>query len=357
MVNTAELLRTKRELIRGEKKVSKSDVAREYRAKWGVDMPTRQLSRLMYNDNKSLFKDLEDARYALKYIEGKLGAKKKAHLGKSAEKTEFIMEAHRPLNPYQMPKSDSPERKVFTLPTGCNRIGFISDLQVPFHDVQAIEATCNWLHTKGINTLFINGDLADFYQMSNFIRDPRKRKFSEEIQSIKEILQWLRGEFPLVQIYYNLDANHERRYERYMMTKAPELLQIKEFDIEDLFGLNDYGIKPLRGYDHIMIGKLPVVHGDTIFRGFGSPVSKARTVFLKTKHSCIASHVHQTDEYNTKDIHGKLFTCWTTGCLMSLNVEYNPHGNEYNHGFAYIETERDGEFRVENKRILNGKVL
>jgi hypothetical protein len=42
---------------------------------------------------------------------------------------------------------------------------------------------------------------------------------------------------------------------------------------------------------------------------------------------------------------------------MSLNVEYNPHGNEYNHGCAYIETEKNGDYRVENKRILNGRVL
>jgi len=334
--------------------MTKADLAREWRTKF-PDMPTLGLAKLMYKKNKSSFTDIEDARGRLRYIEGKMGGKMKKELGKKAGV--FVKDEARLLNPYKLPESWSKERQQFKLPLACNKIGFISDLQVPFHDVVAIETACKWLRTKDINTLFINGDLADFYQLSSFIKDARKRNFKAELEDIKEVLKWLRAEFPLCTIYYNLDANHEYRYERWMMQKAPELLDISNFCLEDVLGLSELKIKPIKGYDHVMIGKLPVVHGDTIFRGFGSPVSKARTVWLKAKHSCIASHVHQTDEYNTKDIHGKVFTTWTTGCLMSLNVEYNPHGNEYNHGCAYIEVEPNGDFHVENKRIYNGKIL
>jgi len=107
-----------------------------------------------------------------------------------------------------------------------------------------------------------------------------------------------------------------------------------------------------------MIGKLPVVHGHTIFQGQTSPVSTARTVWMKAKQSAIASHCHQVSEYTVRaPFTGDLHTCWTTGCLMDLNVEYNQHGHNYSHGFAHIETERDGSYRVENKRIFNGRVL
>ena len=332
--------------------MTKAGIARQFR-KLYPQKPTLALARLMYKKHPEAFKDIEDARGRLRYIEGKLGENSRS----IKSNKEFHVKEARPLNPYILPESDSKERKVFKLPLLCNKIGFISDLQVPFHDNNAIKAACEWLKDKGVNTIFINGDLADFYSISNFLRDVRKRKFKDEIEACKQVLQWIRGEFPLCTIYYNLDANHERRFERYMIQKAPELLDVDNFRIEDIFELSKFTIKPIRDYDHVMIGKLPVVHGDTVFRGFGSPVSKARTVWLKTKHSCIASHVHQTDEFNTKDIHGKLFTTWTTGCLMSLNVEYNPHGNEYNHGFAYIETDQKGNYRVENKRILDGVVL
>lgn len=331
--------------------MTKADIAREYREKYPTE-PSLTLAKRIYKKHPEAFKDVEEVRSKLRYIEGKMGATKAK---KDSDK--FHKVEPRPLNPHKLPESDSKERKVFKLPTLCNKIGFLSDFQVPFHDNIAIQTACDYLKSKEVNTIFLNGDIADFYQISSFVRDPRKRSFKNEIEDVKQVLQWLRGEFPLATIYYNLEANHERRFERYMMQKAPELLDIDNFSLEDILCLSSYGIKPLKGYDHIMIGKLPVVHGDTVFRGFGSPVSKARTVWLKTKHSCIASHVHQTDEFNTKDIHGKLFTTWTTGCLMSLNVEYNPHGNEYNHGFCYIETEKNGNYRVENKRILNGVVL
>ena len=42
---------------------------------------------------------------------------------------------------------------------------------------------------------------------------------------------------------------------------------------------------------------------------------------------------------------------------MNLNVEYNPHGNNYVHGFAYVRVFKDGMFAVENKMIVNGKVV
>lgn len=330
----------------------KSDIARKYRKRF-PKTPSLSLARKMYNDNVSVFRDVEDARSRLRYIEGKIGVAQR----KNVIKTEFFEKEDRPRNPFNLPESWSEERKVFKIATGCNKIGFLSDFQVPFHDVQAIKTACKWLKEKGVNTIFINSDFVDFYGLSSFIKDPRKRDFKAELDTAKTVLKWLRAEFPTQTIYYNLDGNHERRYERYMMVKAPELMDIANFDLVDVLELSTHKIIPIKGYDRVEIGKLICVHGDTVFRGFGSPVSKARTVWMKTKSSCIASHVHQTDEYNTKDIAGKLFTCWTTGCLMSLNVEYNPHGNEYNHGFAYIETDRNGDYSVENKRIYNGKVL
>lgn len=330
----------------------KADIARSYRKRF-PKAPSNSLAKKLYSENISVFKDKEDARKVLRHIEGKNGSAARRFL---VDKS-LVLEGERPRNPFSLPESWSEERKVFKLATGCNKIGFLSDLQVPFHDVKAIKTACKWLKERGVNTIFINSDFVDFYGLSSFIKDPRKRNFKEELDLAKAVLKWLRAEFPTQTIYYNLDGNHERRYERYMMVKAPELMDIANFDLIDVLELSAQKIIPIKGYDRVEIGKLICVHGDTVFRGFGSPVSKARTVWMKTKSSCIASHVHQTDEYNTKDISGKLFTCWTTGCLMSLNVEYNPHGNEYNHGFAYIETDKNGDYSVENKRIYNGKVL
>jgi hypothetical protein len=79
----------------------KVDIARKYREDYGMEMPTLKLARIIYKDNNILFKDVEDVRSYLKYIEGKNGAKNKNALPKSNSK--FVVDAHRPRNPYKLP--------------------------------------------------------------------------------------------------------------------------------------------------------------------------------------------------------------------------------------------------------------
>jgi hypothetical protein len=235
-------------------------------------------------------------------------------------------------------------------------VGIISDVQVPYHDEQAIEITVNYLQSVNIDCLLINGDFVDFYNLSSFCRDPRRRDFKAEREDAIQLLTWLKSKFPKIPIYYNLAANHEYRMERYMMIKAPELFSTNLFHIEDLLMLHDIGIIPLRGYDHIKIGKLSVIHGDTIFKSWGS-VNPAKTVFDKLKQTALVSHCHKKAEYTWTNLAGEVHSTWTTGCLMNLNVEYNPHSNNYVHGFAVVEVFKDGMFAVENKMIVNGKVV
>jgi hypothetical protein len=203
----------------------------------------------------------------------------------------------------------------------------------------------------------MNGDVCDFYQLSDFQKDPRMRKFDEEYESILEMLGYIRKVFPDIVIYYNLDANHEARYQRYMRTKAPELLGIDLFEIEDIFRLNAFGIKAIKDIDHIKFGHLPIIHGDTTFKR-GSGISPAKTLFDRVKQSAIASHCHRTSEFTTKNqFDGEIFTTYTTGHLMHPNVEYCKHVDAYNQGFAVLEKETSGDYRVRNHRIIKNKVF
>ncbi len=308
----------------------------------------------MYNENRRLFKTEDSARSSLRYIEDKAGEKNRKKT--KPQQAEFSSTEVRPPTQLQLPESWSKPKEVFKLPIACNRIAFMSDFQVPFHDNRAIKAFVAWVKQKNPNTLFLNADIADFYGISSFQRDPRQRNFKEELDAIRGVLAWLRSEFPDCVIYYNLDGNHEYRWERWLMQRGPELLDIHEFDLSVLLRLNEFNIIPLRNHKYIQIGKLCVLHGHTIFGKWGSGVSKARSVFLKTFKSTIVSHVHVTDETTKKDLTGKMITCWTTGCFMNIDaVEYNEH-NDYNHGGAYIETDNEGNYWVENKRIDKGVI-
>lgn len=331
----------------------KSEVARPYVEKY-KKLPHLTLARIIYNENVSTYTDVRDAYDKVRYLRGKYG---KSHRKTATDLHDTEPRSKSPL--YDLPESWAEPKKAFKMPVALDNILFLSDLQVPFHDKKAIQTAVNYGKDNGCNAIYLNGDVIDFYGISFFIRDARQRNFKTEYDTILASLEWLREENPDIPIYYNLDANHEFRYYRYMMVKAPELLSLdlEESDLAYLLRLNHFGITPIQNYDHIMIGKLPVVHGHTIFMGQTSPASPARTVYMKAKKSCIASHCHQTSEYNTKTIHEEPITCWTTGCLMSLNVEYNKHGNNYNHGFATIKTEKNGNYMVNNRKIFNGKVF
>ena len=334
-----------------------SDIVAEYCAKYPA-MPSLTLARIIYKDNPKSFKSIESARTSVRYVRGANGTKlRDTASGKYAGLFDHVERTR--VTPYALPKTWAHEKTIFKLPVQDNKIGFISDAQVPFQDNESIEACYEWLKKKGINTLFINGDWVDFYGISSFEKDPRRRDFVFEYHCILQSLEHLRHHFPKIKIYYNLDANHEIRYEKYMSIKSRELLSLDlpEYSLESLLRLSYFDIIPLKHNYYCQIGKLIVLHGHTLFRGQTSPVSTARTVFMKAKMSTIASHCHQVSEYTDPKIDGDLITCWTNGCLMDLNVEYNQHGNRYSHGFAYIETEKDGSFMVENKRIHRGKVL
>lgn len=70
----------------------KSNIARQYRDKYGANIPSRKLARIMYAENNLLFKDVESARSFLRYIEGKFGSA----YTKSVKKTEYYMKEKRP---------------------------------------------------------------------------------------------------------------------------------------------------------------------------------------------------------------------------------------------------------------------
>lgn len=337
----------------GNKTTMSGKIILDYLEKYPEWMPSHTLASLILKENKNHFDDTEAIRSLIRYYRGKIGSK----LRKDVANKTYMDEFKRHSANFVQPPTWVEEKVIFQLPVGIKKMGFISDLQVPFHDPKAIDICFNHLTKEKIDTLFINGDLVDFYQLSDFQKDPRVRKFDEEHEAIIEMLAYIRKSFPDLVIYYNLDSNHEFRYERYMRTKAPELLGIKLFEIEDILQLNAFDIKPLKNLDHVKFGHLPIIHGDTTFRR-GSGVSPAKTLYDRVKQSAIASHVHRTSEYTTKNqFDGDIFTCYTNGHLMHPNVVYCKHVDQYNQGHAILEKETNGDYIVRNHRIINGKVF
>ena len=314
------------------------------------DVAIRQLSRIVYKRYRESFISLSSCYSQCNKALGKMGEVSRKN-NKNAEP--LITKS---FNPYKLPKSEAVENEPYRLPIANNKILVLSDLHIPYHDIQALTCAFKFGEDKNINTIVINGDLIDFYQISRFLKDPRKKSLAYEVDVTKNFLQTLRTVFPTQDIYWLL-GNHDVRFNHWMMQKAPELLDITNASLESILGLNDLRIKVIEDNKLVKAGKLYINHGHLLMRGAFSPVSPARGAYVKAKQSIIIGHTHKISEHTETNLGGEITTTWSTGCLCELNPDYVPFANNYAHGFAYVEVEKNGNFRVENKRIYNGKIL
>jgi len=325
-------------------------VAREYRIKFGVDMPTHTLSKVLYKENKSLYHSLEHARGCLRRIEGKKGNRN----GKEMKDKSLVMERDRPNNPYKLPESEEQEIKPYIIPSKCTRILLLSDIHIPYHSIEALTLALDFGKEKKIDTIILNGDTIDFYLISRFQKDVRKRSIPHELEATRQFLSTLRQEFPQAHIIYKV-GNHDARLRAYLMIKAPELLGIQEFELQNLLQLKSFNIDFVDDKVIMKLKALNILHGHEFGQNVFSPVNVARGLFLKANAIAIQGHNHQTSENTVTTLNGDMVTTWSTGCMCELQPDYLPY-NKWNRGFAYIEV-NGKEFEVFNKRIKGDKVF
>jgi predicted phosphodiesterase len=327
--------------------MKKIDVAIEYRKKYGMKMPTLTLARIMYNENIELFKSVDSARSALRYIEGKVGNAQKKYLSNK----DFIMNEERPKNPWKLPESDEAKYEPYILKA--KKLAVLSDIHVPYHSISALECALDKIYEEKPDAILLNGDTVDFYGLSRFQKDPRKRSVAYELQALNEFLDILK-QFE-AKIIYKL-GNHDERYEHYLQHKAPELLGIQEFEFKNLLKAGERKMDVVGEKRIIKANKLNIIHGHEYPSVF-SPVNIARGLYMKGKVSAMQGHNHQTSEHTETDMNGKSVTAWSLGCLSELNPAYMPL-NKWNHGFAIVDLSDNREdFHVNNYRIHKGKIL
>jgi len=338
-------------------KTQKRLVAEEYCKKFQKSA-TRTLARVLYNENIELYKDYEDARLFIKVVRGKNGSfHRKYNSNKSLYETEQKSSNNGIFNPYKFPESYEIKREPFVLPKANKNILVISDLHIPYHNVEALCLAFDYGKKEKVDTVIINGDLLDFYQLSRFHKDPRRRKVSEELEAARDFLKILRNTFKKANIYYLL-GNHDVRYQIWLESKAVELLGCEEFELGTLLRLGELGIQLIDDKTLIKAGKLIITHGHLVIRGVFAPVNAARGAYMRAKQSILIGHTHKISEHTETNMDQDITTTWSAGCLCELSPDYNPFANGYAHGFAHVKiTDGNGRFSVKNLRIYNGQIL
>lgn len=326
----------------------KTKLVREYCQKWPKH-GNLTIARAVYKENPGLWTNVESVRSTVRGIRGASGE----CAGKYRQDKSLFREkgvAGQP--PLELPRSIAEGWTPFHLETKRNLI--LSDIHLPYHDDEAIKLAIEDGQKFSPDGIVLNGDICDFFGVSRWDRDPRKVRLEREIDLTKQFLAYIRSLFPKAEIVWKL-GNHEERWEHYLWKKAPELLNVSNFDMASFFELENLGIQLVRDQRIIMSGKLPVLHGHEYPKGMTNPVNQARGMFLRGLECAIAGHGHRSSEHVEPTMLGRLITTWSTGCLCSLTPDY-ARINKWSHGFAYVENDKDGAFTVTNKRIYKGKV-
>lgn len=319
--------------------MTKTSLCLEYREKYGWEMPSSKLARIIYEKENLLFKDAENVRSVLRQIEGKYGRG-------SAKK--YIPE--RPKNPYNLPKSDETVYEPYIL--NAKKLLILSDIHIPYHSIEALTCALNFAIDEKPDAILLNGDTLDFHGLSRYNKDPKKRSIAHELEAFKDFINILKDTFN-AKLYFKI-GNHEERYEHFLWMKAGEIAGVDEFDLGNIIKARAEGIEIIKDKRVMKLGGLNIIHGHEYF-GITSPVNIARGLYMKGKVSAIQGHNHQTSEFTEPNMNGDITTTYSVGCLSELHPLYLPL-NKWNHGFAIVDIDGDN-FKVRNKRIHNGVII
>lgn len=302
------------------------------------DTPSRTLARRFVEEWGGT---LEAARALIRLARGVFGERRRHRkvVDKEKGKAGWV--------PKKPPTSLAENWEPFLL-DGVKNVGIISDLHIPWHSEKALELAVKTLRADKIDCLLINGDYADFYEMSRWQKNPKKRDFAVERTLMREGLEWLRDCFPKARMVFK-KGNHEERWDHWLWNNAPVISDMECLLMQDWLDFESLSIEMVEDQRPIIYSGLPIMHGHELGKSIFSPVNPARGAYLRTKHCCLVGHSHATSAHSDPDMfHSETFV-WSVGCLCHLNPEY-ARINRWNHGFARVSG-TGSEYSVNNYRI------
>lgn len=218
------------------------------------------------------------------------------------------------------------------------RAVIIPDCHIPFHDIRAYNLVLGVAEDIGIDELYLTGDFADFYNLSQHgPKDPGIfQTLEDEIFEVNKKLKELNNRFKNVKKTYVM-GNHEYRLDRFITNKCPEFFGV--VGIEKILYLDHYGFEyiPYGPYQSVSIGGT-----DLLLRH--EPLSNGKHVAKPTIEKASASvafgHTHRLEmSYNTtmdgRELVG--ISCGWLGDKTNPIFNYIKNFHNWQHGFLVVD--------------------
>ena len=294
----------------------------------------RRIAIILCDKYPKIFTNVENARSRVRDITGNMGASRRKT--NNHEITKYFRST--------LPDIVSPpvvDTSAYVIPDDIERMAVWNDLHGPWFEKGAIERA---LLFSDADTLYLNGDVADFYWLSKFGKDVKMQdRFQHELEKLREFLAWVRDKFD--NVYYKL-ANHEDRLPHYLARNNIELANLPELQPNNLLKLDELGIKIVGSARHAEFGDLDIIHGHEvrIFGGVNLGQSYAK-VWQRYKKKMdvrvMFAHHHIFNEGIINNFDGTKAYGYGNGCLCQKSVEYAPK-NAWEHGFSMVTRSEKG---------------
>ena len=227
----------------------------------------------------------------------------------------------------------------------------LADLHIPYQDDAAVEAALAWGEKYRPSIITLLGDTIDFYKISTFVKNPKKKSIKEEIIATRKFLINLRLRFPDARIIY-YQGNHEERMDKYIMQNAGEIYDLLEGLIEEKLSLRSLKIEYVQ--DPFRIGKLWHLHGHEKMSGSYNPEYVCNVMFNYIYDHFICGHFHRNQTKPFRQIDGGSFWGGALGYLAG-DMDY-ARLHKWQQGVSLVQYECSGHFRPEIRSIEHGEV-
>ncbi len=311
----------------------------------------RKLAKMLHSKYPLLFKTVDSARGVVRGVQGLSG---KQSIDKKGVSVLFVEKLAELRAKHNIVTETEMDLSPYVLNSRFKRPLILSDTHFPYTDMKALDIALDDGYKSGCDSIIINGDFEDFKTLAKFLSKPNAMRAIETMEGAKDLLKYIKESLGVKTIYH--EGNHTVRWEHYLLRNAPEFWGLADITLKGLYDCAKQNIDYVENERYMNVGKLAVAHGNHIVKGIFAPVNAARGVFTKTNSSTLIGHVHRTSEHIETDIHGKVIGCWSTGCLTNVRPEYNPQVSKHNHGFAIVDVDKNGDFEVLNKKIINYKI-
>lgn len=217
------------------------------------------------------------------------------------------------------------------------RVLICPDVHVPYQDDLAWRTFLNVAKLWNPHVLVVLGDFCDFYQVSQWPKDPSRRlQFKDELEAARKELAKLIDLTTYVGVRRIFcEGNHETRLARYIASTAPAMHGVVDarsaIDPEGRFEWVPYG-------HHASVGKLAFTH-DVGAAGENA----ARQSVRAFGGNIIFGHTHRASSHYESTVNGERHAGFTMGWLGDPEaIDYRHRArvlreNQHGFGVAYVE--------------------